>query len=171
MEPEPATNDPIPVSPVPVPQYSLTAAPTSQDRAEPELATNDPIPISPVLVPQYSLTTAPVPHLVTCQAINATTVEMDDCTGTYPCTCTGSSETMCKYCALNTTRGNFCVVTGSSVTFTDQKTSLMTTCSCHHANGTANMKCYQFTSSLDETTTRASSGSSYSLTDYSSELP
>ncbi len=175
-EPEPSTSDPIPIAPVSVP--SLTAPPVTQPPVlttppvtQPPGLTGPPVLTTPPVTQPPGLTTPPVTQppvppqqVVTCQAVNPTTFQSNDCSGTYPCTCTGSTETSCTYCELDTTRGPICEVTGSSVTFVDSSTSLMTTCSCNYGNGVATKTCYYPASTLNETRTRFSNDSSSSIT-------
>lgn len=78
---------------------------------------------------------------VTCRAVSPHTLTSRTCPSSYPCTCTGSTETSCAYCELETTRGHVCVVTDSITTFVQAQTSQMKSCSCQYANGRANLSC------------------------------
>ncbi len=78
---------------------------------------------------------------VTCQAINPMTLSSNDCTATYPCMC-GSTETSCRYCEIESTRGHFCQATGNTMTFVDPVTSTMKTCLCEYGSGQALQTCY-----------------------------
>lgn len=70
-----------------------------------------------------------------------------DCSGTYSCSCTGSTETSCNYCRLETNirpgPNILCQVTGSSTTYTDVNLGGVRTCSCEYiGNGQTRQTCW-----------------------------
>ncbi len=78
-----------------------------------------------------------------CKESNATCA---DHVGDYACKCTGSSETSCSYCQIQTANSILCQVTGTSATFFDSTFAVMT-CSCEYlGNGQLMQICYPPTS-------------------------
>lgn len=78
---------------------------------------------------------------VTCRAVSPHTLSSNSCPASYPCTCTGSTETSCAYCEWDTTRGHVCQVTESTMTFVDRATGQMKSCACQYANGHVYSSC------------------------------
>ncbi len=130
--PVPSVGIPVPAQPV-QPQFSLTAPAPVQ-------------PPPPVQVP-VETRVAPNPE-ITCRAVDSFNLSLGfgascDAMPNYPCTCTGSTETSCTYCRVQTFNAVRCQVTGSDVTFLDP-TGALTTCLCEYrGNGQAQQFCYQ----------------------------
>lgn len=102
-------------------------------------------PIPSAMPPQSS----PIDTQVTCRATNPFNVNLgagSTCgvLANYPCTCSGSSDTSCSYCQVQTLNAVICQVSGSDITFLDPTNGGLKTCHCEYrGNGQGQQYCYQ----------------------------